>query len=181
MKTALKFSTLALLLSASLLSAAPTVAPKFANAKAAAAWVAAEIKKDPAAASEIAAMAAASSPQFAGEITQAAITASNANDMGTAAIVEAVAKAAPEQMDVIANFAVAVRPEAGDEVNAVRATINPASSPLDFPSASGGGAGSPPVNPQTGPGGSTTTGGVINQYNPPIVDTTPATRNDRPS
>jgi len=174
MKTTLKLSTLAFVLSASLLSAAPSVAPKVDDAKAATAWVTAEIKKDPAAVTDIAGKAADSSPQYACEITKAAIIASKASDLEASKIVEAVGIAAPEQLDTAAKCAVAVRPEAGDEVNAVRASINPQSSPLDFP----GAAGNPEVSPQTGPGSATYTAGAINQYQPPVVDPTAATNND---
>lgn len=174
MKTTLKLSTLAFVLSASLLSAAPSVAPKFATAKAATAWVMAEIKKDPAAVTDIAGKAATSSPEYACEITKAAINASKASDLEASKIVEAVGTAAPEQLDTAARCAVAVRPEAGDEINSVRASINPTSTPLDFPSAGG----NPEVNPQTGPGSATYTAGAINQYQPPVVDPTPATSND---
>jgi hypothetical protein len=183
MKTLLKLSTLALVLSVSFLSAAPSVAPKFASAKAAAAWVAAEVKKDPAAAAEIAAVAAASSPQFAGEITKAAIIAANASDLGASRIVGAVGKAAPEQLDTAASFAVAVRPEAANEVNAVRATLSPSSSPLEFPGSGGnsGSAGKSQVNPTTPPGGSSVTGSFFNQNQPPVVNPNPATNNNRPN
>lgn len=179
---------LILVLSASLLSAAPSVAPKFKNAKQAAAWVAAEIKKDPAAAAEIAALAAASSPQFAGEITQAAIVAANSSDLGASRIVAAVGKAAPEQLDTAASFAVAVRPEAANEVNSVRAALNPSSSPLDFPgsgsnsgsSSNSGSGGNSQVDPSTPPGSSSSTGGFFNQNQPPVVNPNPATNNNRP-
>jgi len=164
------------------LSAAPSVAPKFKNAKQAAAWVAAEIKKDPAAAAEIAALAAASSPQFAGEITQAAIVAANSSDLGASRIVAAVGKAAPEQLDTAASFAVAVRPEAANEVNSVRAALNPSSSPLDFPgsSSNSGSGGNSQVDPSTPPGSSSSTGGFFNQNQPPVVNPNPATNNNRP-
>lgn len=177
MKTTLKLSTLALVLSASFASAAPSVAPKFTSCDQAVKWVKAEYLKDPASVTTIAALAATSSPNCACEITKAAIIASKASDLEASKIVEAVGIAAPEALDTAAKCAVAVRPEAGDEVNAVRASLNPQSSPLDFPKAGG----NPEVNPETGPGSATYTAGSVNQYQPPVVDPTPATNNDAPN
>ncbi len=74
---------------------------------------------------EIVATEVASAPTCSCEIVKAAIEGSNASVDTVAAIVEAAATAAPEQMRLIAQCAVAVAPDALAKVQAVLAKLDP--------------------------------------------------------
>lgn len=74
---------------------------------------------------EIVATEVSSAPTCSCEIVKAAIEGSNASVDTVAAIVEAAATAAPEQMRLIAQCAVAVAPDALAKVQAVLAKLDP--------------------------------------------------------
>lgn len=74
---------------------------------------------------EIVAKEVTASPGCACEIVKAAIEGSQAKPKTVAAIVEAAVIAAPEQMRLISNCAVAVAPDALAEVQAVLAKLDP--------------------------------------------------------
>jgi len=131
---------------------------------------------------EIVSEEVAASPPCACEIVKVAIEASNADSKTVAAIVEAAVIAAPEQMRLIAQCALAVAPDALADVQAVLAKLDPnlgdsgsaksskdskgvvgevaaMPNPLDFP-------GQGPVGPTPGgPGGL----GIIPNLPPVIV------------
>ncbi len=131
-------------------------------------------------------------PGCACEIVKAAIEGSNASTETVAAIVESAAIAAPEQMRLIAQCAVAVAPDALAAVQAVLAKLDPnlgngysskdskdgktpigevaaVQNPLDFP-------GQGPVGPPPGSAGGL---GVIPQL-PPIIIAPPNVSNANP-
>jgi len=74
---------------------------------------------------EIVAKEVAAAPNCACEIVKAAIEGSAADSITVAAIVEAAATAAPEQMRLISQCAVAVAPDALVNVQAVMAKLDP--------------------------------------------------------
>ncbi|MBC7979173.1 MAG: hypothetical protein H7Y36_01260 [Armatimonadetes bacterium] len=134
---------------------------------------------------EIVSAEVATSPDCACEIVKAAIEGSNAKTQTVAAIVEAAATAAPEQMRLVSQCAVAVAPDALAAVQSVIAKLDPnlgesgtsakgaknaavgevseMPNPLDFP-------GQGPVGPTPGgPGGLP----LIPQL-PPVVIAPPA-------
>jgi hypothetical protein len=74
---------------------------------------------------EIVSEQVASAPNCSCEIVKAAIEASKANAQLVASIVEAAATAAPDQMRLISQCAVAVAPDALNEVQAVIAKLDP--------------------------------------------------------
>ena len=74
---------------------------------------------------EIVAKEVSAAPSCACEVVKAAIEGSQAEPKTVAAIVEAAANAAPEQMRLIAQCAVAVAPDALAEVQAVMAKLDP--------------------------------------------------------
>ena len=74
---------------------------------------------------EIVSTEVASAPSCSCEIVKAAIEGSDANVDTVAAIVEAAATAAPEQMRLISQCAVAVAPDALAKVQAVLAKLDP--------------------------------------------------------
>lgn len=77
-------------------------------------------------------------PSCACEIVKASIVASNADHKLIASIVEVVATAAPEQMRIAAQCAVAVAPDALQDVQAVLAKLDPATGDVAAESAKGG-------------------------------------------
>jgi hypothetical protein len=139
---------------------------------------------------EIVSKEAAAAPSCACEIVKSAIEASAADAKMVAAIVEVSAIAAPEQMRLIAQCAVAVAPDALDQVQAVLAKLDPnlgesgksskgakspagevanAANPLDFP-------GQGPIGPNPGsPGGFP----LIPQL-PPVIIAPPDVSNVNP-
>lgn len=74
---------------------------------------------------EIVAREVASSPSCSCEVVKAAIESSGADVKTVAAIVEAAITAAPDQMRLIAQCAIAVAPDALAEVQAVLAKLDP--------------------------------------------------------
>lgn len=74
---------------------------------------------------EIVSTQVAEAPACACEIVKSAIEASNADVQTVAAIVEAAATAAPEQMRLVSQCAVAVAPDALAAVQAVMAKLDP--------------------------------------------------------
>ena len=142
---------------------------------------------------EIVATEVGAAPDCACEIVKSAIEGSNANAQTVAAIVESAATAAPEQIRLISQCAVAVAPDALAAVQAVVAKLDPnrgetgtsakgaksatgetgdgetAYNPLDFP-------GQGPVGPTPGgPGGLP----VISQL-PPVIIAAPDVSNVNP-
>ena len=138
---------------------------------------------------EIVTSEVSAAPACACEIVKAAIEGSNANTQTVAAIVQAAATAAPEQMRLVSQCAVAVAPDALGAVQAVLAKLDPnlgesapaspsakdskapaaevaaMPNPLDFP-------GHGPVGPTIGgPGGT-----PVFPINPPIVTPPPVSR-----
>ncbi|MES2440286.1 MAG: hypothetical protein V4584_14550 [Verrucomicrobiota bacterium] len=129
---------------------------------------------------EIVANEVAANPKCACEIVKVAIEGSKADSQMVAAIVEAAATAAPEQMRLVSQCAVAVAPDALAAVQAVIAKLDPnlgesgtsskdakapagevasTPNPLDFP-------GQGPVGPTPGgPGGLP----IIPQFPPVII------------
>jgi hypothetical protein len=77
-------------------------------------------------------------PSCACEIVKASIVASNADHKLIASIVEVVATAAPDQMRIAAQCAVAVAPDALEDVQAVLAKLDPATGNGAADSAKGG-------------------------------------------
>lgn len=77
-------------------------------------------------------------PSCACEIVKASIAASNADHKLIASIVEVVATAAPEQMRLAAQCAVAMAPDALQDVQAVLAKLDPATGDGATVSAKGG-------------------------------------------
>ena len=74
---------------------------------------------------EIVSKEVTASPSCACEIVKAAIEGSNANSQTVAAIVEAASIAAPDEMRLVAQCAVAVAPDALADVQAVLAKLDP--------------------------------------------------------
>jgi hypothetical protein len=139
---------------------------------------------------EIVSAEVAASPSCACEVVKAAIEGAEADAKLVAAIVEAAVVAAPEQMRLVAQCAVAVAPDALAEVQAVMAKLDPnlgesgesaksskdakdpigevaaMPNPLDFP-------GQGPVGPTPGgPGGN----GII-PITPPVIIAPPDVTN----
>lgn len=135
---------------------------------------------------EIVASEVSAAPACACEIVKAAIEGSNADTQTVAAIVQAAATVAPEQMRLVSQCAVAVAPDALGAVQAVLAKLDPnlgesapssksakdskapadevaaMPNPLDFP-------GQGPVGPTPGGPGGTPVFPII----PPIIITPP--------
>lgn len=158
----------------------------------------AEVKTTPSAVLAIVEKTVRENPDCACEIVKAAIIGSEAESSLVASIVEVVAVATPEQMRLAAQCAVAVAPDAIAEVQAVLAKFDPATgdggtsgkevtekggmaqeptlpNPLDFPT----NGQSVVVGPTPGgPGGLMYLPSYF-PFQPPFVDTNPATNNDR--
>jgi hypothetical protein len=140
---------------------------------------------------EIVSAEVAAAPGCACEVVKAAIEGSSANVETVAAIVEAAAVAAPEQMRVISQCAVAAAPDALASIQAVLAKLDPnlgesgtsaksakaapasevaaMPNPLDFP-------GIGPVGPTVGgPGGA-----PLFPFTPPVIINPPNVSNPNP-
>jgi hypothetical protein len=144
-------------------------------------------------------------PSCACEIVKASIQETKADSKLIASIVEVVGVAAPEQLRLAAQCAVAVAPDSLEDVQAVLAKLDPGTgdgvvesekggvdkggiakektpNPLDFPLADGPqGVGFSPNSPGGfgGPGGSGGPGG-FGFFQPPSIGSNPGTNNDLP-
>lgn len=167
-------------------SASPVVDPCISVSK----HVAELVAQDPARIVEIVSNEVAADSSCACEVVKAAIGESKADAKMVAAIVEAAILAAPEQMRISAQCAIAVAPDAIAEVQAVLARLDPnsgenaassksakgaigetapLSNPLDFP-------GQGPVGPNSGPGGLP----ILPPF-PPVVINPPVVTNVNPN
>ena len=120
MKTSLKFVTLALILGASFARAEQTVdCVKVSQS------VTAEVTASQSQVLQIVEKFVKENPDCACEVVKASITAAKADVATVANIVEVAAIAAPEQMRLAAQCAIAVAPDAADAVQAVIAKLDP--------------------------------------------------------
>lgn len=159
----------------------------------------AEIEKRPSSLLELVESAVRTYPSCSCEVVKASIEAGKANPETVAAIVEAAGITSPENLRLIAQCAVAVAPDALDEVQAVLAKLDPSTgesglsgkevaekggiapnsgddtgNPLDFPSMGQ----KPSVGPDLGQNPMSAYVPFFFPYQPPFVDSNPATNND---
>lgn len=177
MNISFKYAALTLLAGVSFAQAHPENVPHFKDCGKAGEWVASQYAADASSVTELVKKAVRANPDCSCEIVKSAISASEASTSEVAAIVEAVALEVPSQMATAAQCAVSVAPDAADAVSAVVAKYDPslAANPLDFPT----GGKKVEVGPTPGsPGGSVYLPQFF-PFQPPFVDTNPATDNDR--
>jgi hypothetical protein len=191
MKTTLKFATLAALSTGALFAEKP--AP--VDCQKVSVTFTEEVVAHQSLVLQLVDRAVRTNPTCACEIVKAAIKATKADNKLIASIVEVAAVAAPEQLRVVAQCAVAVAPDSLEEVQAVLAKLDPGTgdgvvdsekggvdkqpvaveetpNPLDFPT-----NGDDAVVFLVPGGGTGGTGGFAG-FQPPNVGSNPATKNE---